>query len=427
MRGMAALAPAFVYSNHAGATKTGPPRMKPSRLPFSISIAIAAALAQFACTEASGTPDGNSSDAAAPPAQSKAAGSAGSAAQNPPSHAKDAGKGASAPNPTQIIQKPRPPLPDEDLYPDTLREQRDGLYRRMEATLRLSHQQLTAVREIVERSPVIGLGNPKVTKYPMTRRECREIRAAASVVDEEKPMCGAPFMVPIYNAGSGETEEDANICIDRYEFPNIPCEHPVTFATAREAAEICAAVGKRLCDAHEWEGACAGSVRSPEEEYAFGKDRRTMTRLHNKDREILWAYGREKDHGKCATKSLKSNACTSGGWKRCGSNTYPAGAFPACVSPFGVYDQHGNAAEHMNLPMSIEELSSRGSELGFTEMKGSWFIFSSLEAHIDDCRWRAPDWHGTKVMDRKSHGNYHLGFRCCKSIQKMVKNSEVLQ
>jgi hypothetical protein len=156
-------------------------------------------------------------------------------------------------------------------------------------------------------------------------------------------------------------------------------------------------------------------VKSPEEEYAFGKGRRDMKEIHNKDRQIVWSYGPEKDHGKCATKSRRSKGCTSGGWKKCGSNTYPAGAFPACVSPFGAYDLHGNAAEHMNLPMMPEELSSRGG-MGVTEMKGSWFIFSNFEAHIDDCRWRAPDWHATKVMDRNSHGNYHLGFRCCKTV-----------
>jgi hypothetical protein len=49
-------------------------------------------------------------------------------------------------------------------------------------------------------------------------------------------------------------------------------------------------------------------------------------------------------------------------------------------------------------------------------MKGSWFIFSGYEAHPDDCRWRAPDWHGTRLMDVRSHANYHLGFRCCKSV-----------
>jgi formylglycine-generating enzyme required for sulfatase activity len=102
-------------------------------------------------------------------------------------------------------------------------------------------------------------------------------------------------------------------------------------------------------------------------------------------------------------------------WQYCGSNTYPTGAFPACVSPFGVYDQHGNAAEHMSLPMKPQELGNRGG-IGWTEMKGSWFIFSAYEAHKDDCRWRAPDWHGSKVMDHNSHGNYHLGFRCCKDL-----------
>ena len=59
-------------------------------------------------------------------------------------------------------------------------------------------------------------------------------------------------------------------------------------------------------------------------------------------------------------------------------------------------------------------MSSRGSrELGYTEMKGSWFIFDTYRAHEDWCRWRAPFWHGTRVMDEHSHANYHLGFRCC--------------
>ena len=91
---------------------------------------------------------------------------------------------------------------------------------------------------------------------------------------------------------------------------------------------------------------------------------------------MVWAYGPTKDHAQCATGSLKSPTCPDGGYGLCGSNTYPAGAFPECVSPFGVYDQHGNAAEHMNLPLRPEELASRGG-LGETEMKGSWFIFAT--------------------------------------------------
>jgi hypothetical protein len=54
----------------------------------------------------------------------------------------------------------------------------------------------------------------------------------------------------------------------------------------------------------------------------------------------------------------------------------------------------------------------RGGE-GVPEMKGSWFTFSIKEAHLDDCRWRAPSWHDNEGMN---HANYHLGFRCCKDI-----------
>jgi len=78
-------------------------------------------------------------------------------------------------------------------------------------------------------------------------------------------------------------------------------------------------------------------------------------------------------------------------------------------------DLHGNVAEHMNLPMRPNQMGSVGGH-GFTEMKGSWFIFATTEAHPDDCRWRAPDWHGSAVLSPRSHSNYHLGFRCCRDL-----------
>jgi hypothetical protein len=130
-----------------------------------------------------------------------------------------------------------------------------------------------------------------------------------------------------------------------------------------------------------------------------------------------WSYGTEPRKGVCAAASRKSDACEGGSWQHCGSNTYPTGAFPECKSPLGVYDQNGNAAEHMNLPLDESQLASRGSpELGVTEMKGSWFIFDHYHAHEDWCRWRAPYWHGGRVMSTDSHHNYHLGFRCCRSV-----------
>jgi hypothetical protein len=311
----------------------------------------------------------------------------------------------------------RPPPTETDTLPATLAEQREELYRRMAYELELSDASVDAVRKIIEPSPVMGQGNPTITRHPMKRSECRAVRAAAGLDDSGSPKapCRAKNMVPLFDPAAGETASDAKMCIDEFEFPDIPCEYPVVYARSSQAALLCEAVGKRLCDAHEWEGACAGALHEPDVEYAWGKPRPYATWLHNKTREIRWSYGPKKDHARCATGALKSPECLAGGWTLCGSNTYPAGSFPACVSPLGAYDLNGNAAEHMNLPLKPEDLASRGGS-GETEMKGSWFIFARAEAHEDDCRWRAKDWHPSKVADPESHRNYHLGFRCCQDV-----------
>ncbi|MEP7123899.1 MAG: SUMF1/EgtB/PvdO family nonheme iron enzyme [Byssovorax sp.] len=331
---------------------------------------------------------------------------------------------SSAPPPSASIfssaapPAPRPPPPAEsDTLPATLAEQREELYGRMAYELELSEASVAEVRKIIEPSPVLGQGNPTITRHPMKRSECRAVRAAAGLAAPAAPHapCRAKNMVPLYDPAAGETASDAKMCIDEFEFPGIPCEYPVVYARASQAALLCKAVGKRICDAHEWEGACAGALHKPEVEYAWGKPRPYATWLHNKSREIRWSYGLKKDHSQCATGAVKSPECFAGGWTLCGSNTYPAGSFPACVSPLGAYDLNGNAAEHMSLPLAPEDLGSRGGS-GETEMKGSWFIFARAEAHEDDCRWRAKDWHPSRVADPESHRNYHLGFRCCQDV-----------
>lgn len=296
---------------------------------------------------------------------------------------------------------------------ETLDMQREKLFTRMQSELALSPPQLARVREVFAASSILSQGNPRISMHPIGRAECRAALAKRPLRPGDD-RCGAPHMAAVYDRVQ-DGSESARACIDQFEFPNIPCEYPVVHVSAREAAQLCEAVGKRLCDAHEWEGACAGSLDTPEREYAWGKDRHAMRRLHNAARTRVWAYGPEKNHALCATSSYKTPGCPGGGFTSCGSNTFPAGAFPECVSPIGVYDQHGNAAEHMSLPLRRDELTSAGSA-GATEMKGSWFIFSHYEAHEDDCHWRAPDWHPSSVMSTHSHGNYHLGLRCCKTL-----------
>ncbi len=320
--------------------------------------------------------------------------------------------------------------------PTLLRQQNEALFSQMELDLGLSDAQMAVVREIFARSGYIGQGNPEVTVHPMTPAECRQ-RAAAydgpTVASGEfEKICGAKFMAPLYDP-SRETAAEASVCIDQYEFPDLPCVYPVVWVRVREAAELCEAEGKRICDAHEWEGACAGSLEPPDYRFdlAKGVDPATaVARMRAASNRVhaahpVWSYGPAYRTGICATGSSKTAGCNGGGWRGCGSNTYPAGSFPACQSPLGVYDLNGNAAEQMNLPLDPSQMASRGSKtLGVTEMKGSWFVFDTFRAHQDDCRWRAPYWHGSRVLDTASHQNYHLGFRCCKTLHPDASTPE---
>jgi len=311
----------------------------------------------------------------------------------------------------------------------TRAEANAALLRELHAVYGLTDAQMDRIRAIFAQSPVIGQGNPAVTHHPVSVEQCR-MKLSEQGVDYVNPrferICGAKYMAPLYDPQT-QTPEEAGACIDQFEFPDIPCAYPVVWVKAAEAAELCAAEGKRLCDAHEWEDGCQGRSEPPDyrfdlaqgvsPEVAISRMRAAHNLAHEHDKR--WSYGSSAPQkGICATGSFKSPGCNGGGWTQCGSNTYPAGDFPACHSPLEVYDLNGNAAEHMNLPLDPSQMSSRGSAvLGYTEMKGSWFIFDTYRAHEDWCRWRAPFWHGSRVMDAHSHANYHLGFRCCNTLR----------
>jgi len=309
----------------------------------------------------------------------------------------------------------------------TLKEQNETLFLSLQEVHGLTDAQMARLRQIFGRSGYVGQGNPAISQHPATPQQCQAklVRLGVDYRNREfERVCGAKYMAPLYDPAR-EGPDQARACIDQFEFPDIPCEYPVVWVRAREAALICQAQGKRLCDAHEWEGACEGALHSPD--YRFDLARGVspaaaisrMAAAHNRqyEQQRRWSYGPAYQQGICGTGSRKSPGCQGGGWTQCGSNTYPAGHFPLCESPLGVYDINGNAAEHMNLPLDERQMASRGSqELGYTEMKGSWFVFDAYRAHPDWCRWRAPFWHGSRVVDPRSHANYHLGFRCCKTL-----------
>ncbi len=312
----------------------------------------------------------------------------------------------------------------------SLRETNTALLKKLQVERALSADSINRIARILARSGIAGQGNPLISSHPLSEAECR--RRAGTGPDSvlvQNPrfqaICGGPNLVPLYDPKT-QQPEDAKVCIDKFEFPNLACTYPVVWVKASEAAQICAAEGERLCDAHEWEGACQGNLQPPDYRFdlARGKDSESavelMRAVHNNKyaKSKRWSYGKAYQPGVCAANSSKTPGCDGGSYGKCGSNTYPTGSFKTCKSPLGVFDLNGNAAEHMNLPLAPDQMASAGSrKLGVTEMKGSWFIFDKFRAHPDWCRWRAPFWHGTRVLSPQSHANYHLGFRCCKTLE----------
>ncbi len=295
-----------------------------------------------------------------------------------------------------------------------LRDQREHLYHLLAERLNVDPKTVDVIAGILEQSPYVGTGNPSCSVHPMSPAQCMARRAKDKLPSDDSVLCGAPNMVAVFDPKTEDVNR-ARLCMDQFEFPNIACEYPLVWVRSSEASQICRAMGKRLCDAHEWEGACAGALLQADKEYYFTLTREEATKLHNTRRLHTWLGSLTPLLDVCATMSAKSPNCWDVTWEACGSNTYPAGAFPNCVSPFGIYDMLGNVAEHMNLPLRPEQLAGRGG-LGQTEMKGSWFAYDGLQPYPDDCRWRAPAWHETPIDSPNSHRNYQLGFRCCKDI-----------
>src|ERR1700751_2028311 len=191
----------------------------------------------------------------------------------------------------------------------SLAEQNQRLFLELQQVHGLSDGQMSRIRSIFAGSRVIGQGNPAITRHPMTPELCRtrvqEIGAPYANPTFER-ICGAKFMAPLYDP-SHESPESSKACIDQFEFPDIPCEYPVVWVKAKEAAELCEAEGKRLCDAHEWEGACDGRLEPPDYPFELAKGVapevaiRSMRLAHNRQYapSQRWSYGPTYQRGIC--------------------------------------------------------------------------------------------------------------------------------
>lgn len=226
-------------------------------------------------------------------------------------------------------------------------------------------------------------GNPAISTHAISRGQCKKgLEGIVLQTALDREICGGAWEVPIHHGDP----KSATTCIDQFEYPNRPCVLPMVFTTPIAAQQLCALEGKRLCTQEEWSTACEADPNGgPPSKYAYGDD---------------------LDLGACNTGKPKNPRCDvdRGLWKTCSTDDVPTGSYPKCRSRLGVYDQHGNIAEAMT---RLEK------GVNYVQLKGSAWFYDGV-MYADHCRFD-PRWHVDPVNE-SWHTNYHLGFRCCRSV-----------
>lgn len=250
----------------------------------------------------------------------------------------------------------------------------------------------------------INQGNPAISEHHTSRAACLAGLAGITLqTPEQRAICGHENMVPVHLRG-----KDPYFCVDIFEFPNKACELPMVWASPTYAKKVCELQGKRLCSQIEWQLAChADPNDGPDRKYAYG-DTLDLAVCHTSRRH------RQVAEKPCTT----TDSATT--WRTCSTDTEPSGSFPQCRSRYGVFDLHGNVAEIM--------MRRDGDGTVKTQLKGSAWFYDEVArevggpplhagasgAYPDHCDFD-PRWH-VENLENAWHVNYHLGFRCCKSV-----------
>lgn len=173
-------------------------------------------------------------------------------------------------------------------------------------------------------------------------------------------------------------------CVDTFEWPNRAREKPRVLTSWKQAQQMCASLGKRLCDEDEWLFACEGELMLP---YVYGYRRDpTVCVVDRLYQERTWNL---KPYEAC----LGSPACAAAFAKL--DQREPAGSFRKCVSSFGAFDMNGNANEWVNVPGATYPHRSG--------IKGGWW---------GPVRGRCRP---TVRFHKEEDWGYEVGFRCCKA------------
>lgn len=165
---------------------------------------------------------------------------------------------------------------------------------------------------------------------------------------------------------SNEVEVAPGLFMDVYEHPNRAGEIPTVGMPWADADDACAAAGKRLCSAREWEDACAGPART------------------------RWPYGDRPIDGACATRMPTVKA---------------SGVHLACASAAGVHDLVGNVWEWTATPLDAPVLAPPGGGTLY-ELRGGAFSSDDRKATCLPAEGYPLAPGGAVFPD--------VGFRCCR-------------
>jgi formylglycine-generating enzyme len=160
---------------------------------------------------------------------------------------------------------------------------------------------------------------------------------------------------------------------------------PQGYISGEQAARACAASGKRLCSAEEWESACRGSRRT---QFPYGEDRRA--RVCNDDirsRHPVVEVG--------MILGIPESRLWYDGMNQPLINQLPdslleTGARTECTNDYGVFDMVGNLHEWISDPSGT--------------FRGGYYMDTTING--DGCSY-ATTAHGFTYHD------YSTGFRCC--------------
>ncbi len=167
-----------------------------------------------------------------------------------------------------------------------------------------------------------------------------------------------------------------HFCVDRFEYPNVSGQKPLVMKSWLEAATLCGAAAKRLCNDSEWTLACEGPERLP---YPYGLARdATACNIDKPPITVREEHLRDRARRDAEAKRL---------WQG-----EPSGARDRCKSAFGVQDMTGNVDEWV--------VNEKGKPHRSALKGGYWSWVRGrcrplTDGHAEDFRY------------------YQIGFRCC--------------